>query len=399
MKLRNLEDLDQNGALKNKKVFLRLDLNVPIKNGKIKDDTRIQAALPTIKFLLERTSKLTLCSHLGRPKDRPEPEYSVEPVGVRLAELLKKEVAFVKDYLTESPAMLLDTLPANQIMLLENLRFNPGETKNDAVFSQKLAKGFNFYVNDAFGTVHRAHASVAGVAECFPPEHRAAGFLIHAEVNALNQLIEKPQSPFTVVMGGAKVSDKIAVLLHMMSLCNNLVIGGAMAYTFLKFRGIQVGKSTVEGDKMDLVESIYRAAEARKVKIFLPEDHVAGKEFVETTEAVNISEPAITDGLMGLDIGPKTAKIYSEVIKQSKTVFWNGPMGVFEWSAFSAGTMAIAKAMSECKGKTVIGGGDSVSAVNKSGVADKMTHISTGGGASLEYLEGQTLPGIKVLLG
>lgn len=397
MKLRKLEDLDKIGALKNKKVFLRLDLNVPIKKGKIQDDTRIQAALPTIKYILERTNKVAICSHLGRPKDKPEPEYSVEPVGMRLAELLKKEVCFVHDYGKESPALMLEKLTPNQFMLLENLRFYPGETKNDTAFSQNLARGFDCYVNDAFGTVHRAHASVAGVAECFPPEKRAAGFLIHTEVDALDKLIERPETPFTVVMGGAKVSDKIAVILNMLKLCNNLLIGGAMAYTFLKYRGVSIGKSTLEADKMDLVESIFRTAEARNVRIYLPQDHVAAKEFVETAQAVPVNAAAIPDGLMGLDIGPKTAQAYADVIKKSKTVFWNGPMGVFEWPAFAAGTTAVAKAMGECQGKTVIGGGDSVSAVNKAGVASKMFHISTGGGASLEYLEGQMLPGLKVL--
>lgn len=393
MQLRRLEDLDLTG----KKVFLRLDLNVPIKGGKIGDDTRIQAALPTIKYIMERASRLAICSHLGRPKGEADPALSLEPVGLRLGELLDTDVAFVTDYVNEPPVQVLNQLDKGQVMLLENLRFHPGETKNDYDFAHNLIEGFDIYVNDAFGTAHRAHASTVGAAEILKPEQRAAGFLIEKEIAALSEVLHRPKHPFTVVMGGSKVSDKISVILNLLERCNHLLIGGAMSYTFLQFRGHNVGNSRVEADKLDLVESIYRNAEARNVKIHLPVDHVCAKEFSESAEPVHVPEASIPDGLMGLDIGPETMKAYQEIIESSQTVLWNGPMGVFEWKAYAKGSMAIAHAMAVCTGKTVIGGGDSVSAVNKAGVADKMSHISTGGGASLEYLEGKILPGIKIL--
>jgi phosphoglycerate kinase len=393
MELRKLEDLDLN----NKKVFLRLDLNVPVKKGKIQDETRITEALPTIKYILERTSRLTIASHLGRPKDGGTPEDSLEPVGARLSELLNREVVLYADYTQEPSNQLLMSLGKNQIMLLENLRFHPGEEANDPDFARCLVDGYDFYVNDAFGTCHRAHASVSRAAELLAPERRAAGFLIQKEIKALAGIVTKPEAPFTVIMGGSKVSDKIAVILNLLNSCNHMLIGGAMAYTFLKFKGIDVGSSRVETDKLDLVATILKNAEARRVQIHLPVDHVCAKEFVETAEPVNVSSAAIPEGLMGLDIGPKTREEFSRVIRSSKTVLWNGPMGVFEWDKFAAGTMSIAAAMAEVHGKTIVGGGDSVSAVQKSGYANKMTHNSTGGGASLEFLEGKVLPGIKVL--
>ena len=393
MEIRKISDLD----LQNKKVFLRLDLNVPINDGKISDETRILAALPTIEHILSHTDHLCIASHLGRPKGKVIKSMSLEPVAHRLAELLDREVVFCADYENEPPIQVLDQIDRNQFLVLENLRFIPGETKNSREFSEILAKGFNVYINDAFGTAHREHASTYGVAELMEPEQRAAGFLIEKELNALGAILAEPIHPFTVVMGGSKVSDKIAVILNLLEKCNNLLIGGAMAYTFLKYRGFEVGDSRVEADKMDMVESIYRTAEARKVTIHLPVDHVCAAEFSEASPAKAIDAESIPAGLMGLDIGPKTAVIYSEVIAKSKTVLWNGPMGVFEWDAFSKGSLAVAQAMAACEGQTVIGGGDSVSAVNKAGVADKMTHISTGGGASLELLEGKVLPGIKIL--
>jgi phosphoglycerate kinase len=393
MQLRKIEDLELTG----KRVFLRLDLNVPIKNGTIQDETRIREALPTIRYILERTNKLTIASHLGRPKNGGSPADSLEPVGARMSEMLERDVVLYPDYTSESSVQLLNSLGKNQIMLLENLRFHSGEEANNVDFAHALVDSYDNYVNDAFGTCHRAHASVSAAAELLSPERRAAGFLIQKEVAALAGIVAKPEAPFTVIMGGSKVSDKISVILNLLNVCNHMLIGGAMAYTFLKFKGVNVGSSRVETDKMDLVETILRNAEARKVQIHLPTDHLCAKEFTDTAEAIAVSG-AMPPGLMGLDIGPETQKAYTRVIRDSKTVLWNGPMGVFEWEKFSTGTMAIAAAMAEVRGKTVVGGGDSVSAVQKSGFAAKMTHISTGGGASLEFLEGKMLPGIKVLL-
>jgi phosphoglycerate kinase len=395
MQLRKLEELD----LRNKKVFLRLDLNVPMKNGVIKDDTRIREAIPTIKYILEHTSKLAMCSHLGRPKKgQHSPDDSLEAVGARLAELLGREIVFCADYAVEPAIQVLNRLDPGQIMLLENLRYHDGEEKNDKDFARVLTEGFDCYVNDAFGTVHRAHASVAAAAEIFPPEKRAAGLLIQREIHALQSILSGTEAPFTVIMGGSKVSDKIGVIMNLLNHCHNLIIGGAMAYTFLKYKGIDVGKSRVEDDKMNLVETIIRTADKRRVMIHLPVDHVCAAEFSESAPAVEVSTESIPSGLMGLDIGPKSIAAFEGVIRRSRTILWNGPMGVFEWPAFAKGSMAVAHAMAENSGKTVIGGGDSVAAVNMAGVADKMTHISTGGGASLEFLEGKPLPGIKVLM-
>lgn len=394
MELRKLSDLD----LVNKKVLVRLDLNVPIKKGKITDDTRITAAIPTLKHILSKTHKVALMSHLGRPDGEVMPEYSLEPVGSRLAELLGCEVAFVRDYAEEPAEHVLNQLDKSQIILFENLRFHPGETKNDLDFARKLAHGFECYVNDAFGTLHRAHASVSAAAELFPPAKRAAGFLVEKEITVLSNLQKKPQAPFTVIMGGAKVSDKIGVVLNLMNHANYLLIGGAMAYTFLKYQGVDVGDSKVEADKMDLVASIYRNAEARKVEIILPEDHVCAERFDAQATPVEIPSKTIPRGLMGLDIGHRTAKRFTDIIALSKTVLWNGPMGVFEWEPFARGSLRVAEAMAKASGFTVIGGGDSVAAANKAGIAEKIDHISTGGGASLEFLEGKILPGVKVLL-
>ena len=394
MNLRTLQDLDFVG----KKVFLRLDLNVPLKNGVIKDDTRIREAIPTINYILERTNKVAIASHLGRPDGEVDLNYSLEPVGVRLAELLQRDVVFVNDYMTEPYDQVLGQLDPQQLVLLENLRFNAGETKNDLDFCLQLARGIDLYVNDAFGTAHRAHASTVGVADLIDPNRRAAGLLMEKEIQALGSILNHPEAPFTVIMGGAKVSDKIAVILSLLNRCNHLIIGGAMAYTFLKYKGHAVGSSKVEADRMDLVETIFRNAEARRVQIHLPIDHGCAAAFNEDAVREDIAERAIPAGLMGLDIGPKTVEAYGRVIRNSRTVFWNGPMGVFEWKAFAQGTMDIARAVAACEGRTVVGGGDSVSAANQAGVADKISHVSTGGGAALEFLEGRVLPGIKVLL-
>lgn len=394
MDFRKLSELD----LTQKKVLVRLDLNVPIKKGVITDDTRITSALPTLKYILERTHKVALMSHLGRPDGEVMPEYSLEPVGTRLAELLGCEVVFVKDYVEEPAEHVLNQLDRKQIILFENLRFHAGETKNDIEFARKLGQGFECYVNDAFGTLHRAHASVTSVAELFPPEKRAAGFLVEREISVLSTLQKKPQAPFTVIMGGSKVSDKIGVVLNLLNHANYLLIGGAMAYTFMKFKGIDVGSSRVEADKMDLVASIYRNAEARKVEILLPEDHICADRFAADATPVESPGKSIPQGLMGLDIGRRTIKRYADIIALSKTVLWNGPMGVFEFDNFSRGSLSVAEAMAKASAFTVIGGGDSVAAANKAGVAAKIDHISTGGGASLEFLEGQMLPGVRVLL-
>lgn len=394
MNLRKIDQLD----LANKKVLVRLDLNVPMEDGKIRDDTRIRAALPTIRHILEQTNQVVLMSHLGRPGGKEVPSMSLEAVGGRLAELLDRQVLFVQDYHQEPVEQMLASLDSNQLILLENLRFHGEETKNDREFSRMLSRGFDVFINDAFGTLHRAHASTVGVAECMKPEQRAAGLLVVKEIECLSRVASAPEAPFTVIMGGSKVSDKIGVTLNLLNHCNHLLIGGAMAYTFLKYRGIDVGDSRVEEDKLDLVESIYRNAETRRVEIHIPEDHVAAASFDKGADPVVVEAAAIPTGLMGLDIGPRTLEKYQKVIAGSRTVLWNGPMGVFEWDAFAGGTLGVARAMAECPGYSLIGGGDSVAAANKAGVAGKMSHISTGGGASLEYLEGKVLPGVKVLM-
>lgn len=395
MDLRQLEGVD----LKNKKVLVRLDLNVPLKDGVITDETRILKALPTLRYILEQTNKVAVMSHLGRPKGEVNSKYSLEVVGHRISQLLEKEVLFVEDFAEEPIEQIFAHMDPNQFILLENLRFDPKEKENDLNFSQHLAQGFDVYVNDAFGTVHRAHSSVVGVAEQFIAENRYAGFLISSEIDALSKVKNHPKAPFTVVMGGSKVSDKITVILNLMNVCNNILIGGAMAYTFLKYKGFEVGNSRVEEDKLDLVEKIYENAKIRKVQIHLPVDHIAAADFSENAEAVACNGENIPEGLMGLDIGPKTQKEYAKIIAESNTVLWNGPMGVFEWPQFANGSLAVAEAMaSNDRAYTVVGGGDSVSATNLAGVSEKMSHVSTGGGASLEYLEGKTLPGLKVLV-
>jgi phosphoglycerate kinase len=393
MKLRSIENLDLSG----RKVIVRLDLNAPLDGSEVSDDTRITAALPTVRHLMNAGAKVVLCSHLGRPKGKPEAKYSLKPVGQKLAELSGYEVMLVEDYDDNLVSATTTQLGKNQLILLENLRFYPGEEKNDPDFASALAKGFDYYIDDAFGAVHRAHASVVALAECFPPEKRAAGFLLQREVEALTKLLKNPEYPYVVIMGGSKVSDKIGVMLNLINACNTILVGGAMAYTFLKFLGKDVGNSRVEADKMDLVATIMRNAEARKVRIELPEDHVVAAEFSESAKAETIHAVDIPAGMMGLDIGPKTITKYSREILSAKTVLWNGPMGVFEWDQFANGTMSIANAVAKNPNKTLVGGGDSVAAINKAGLSDKIWHVSTGGGASLEFLEGLVLPGVKVL--
>lgn len=393
MKLKTIKDAELSG----KTVFLRLDLNVPLKDGTITDDTRIRAALPTLEYVLSQTNKVVISSHLGRPKGEYNADLSLAPVGERIADLLNVEVLLASDYEKEPIDSLVGQLGKGQIILLENLRFNPGETSNQREFVEKLIKGVDIYVNDAFGAAHRAQASTAGVPALLGSDKSFAGLLIEKEINALGGLLTGATAPFVVVMGGSKVSDKIEVILSLIERCNDILIGGAMAYTFLKFKGHDVGSSRVEADKLDLVDLIYRNAEQRGVRIHLPQDHVCASDFSENAEAVNIDSADISSGLMGLDIGPKTIENYSSLVKKAKTVLWNGPMGVFEWDKFASGSLAIAHAMAECEGNTVVGGGDSVAAANKAGVSEKMSHVSTGGGASLEFLEGKALPGLKPL--
>jgi phosphoglycerate kinase len=395
--LRTLTDLkftDYNRPV----VFLRLDLNVPLKNGVVTDETRITAALPTVRWLLDKGCRVVMCSHLGRPKGEGfEKEFSLAPVGEKLAAHLGKDVLLCADYLMDGFDRIIAQMDTNQLVLLENLRFHKQEQKGDREFAKALAKSMDFYVNDAFGTCHRADASMVAVAEEFPLERRAAGFLVQKEIQFLEGAFRNPQAPVTAIFGGAKVSDKIAILQKFTSIANNMIIGGAMAYTFLRYMGHKVGKSRVEEDKLSLVGEIFKAAEARKVKIILPVDHVCASEFAEGTMPVACAGADIPDNLMGLDIGPKTAALFADTIRASKVVVWNGPMGVFEWPEFADGSRKVAEALTQCPGATIVGGGDSAAAITAFGLAEKVSHVSTGGGASMELLEGKELPGIKVL--
>jgi len=396
-RLRTLMDLDFSG-FNRPLVFLRLDLNVPLKTGVVTDETRITAALPTINWLLEKGCRVVMCSHLGRPKGEGfEKEFSLSPVGEKLAAHLGKDVLLCGDYLMDGFDRIVQQLAPNQLVLLENLRFHKQEQKGDKDFAKVLAKGMDFYVNDAFGTCHRADASMVAVAEEFPLERRCAGLLVQKEIDFLEGAFRNPQAPVTAIFGGAKVSDKIAILQKFTSIANNMIIGGAMAYTFLRSMGHNVGKSRVEEDKLSLVGEILRAAEARKVKIILPVDHVCATEFAEGTMPITCNTADIPDNLMGLDIGPRSSAIFADAIRSSKVVVWNGPMGVFEWDAFATGSRSVAEALAQCEGSTIVGGGDSAAAIVAFGLADKVSHVSTGGGASMELLEGKELPGIRVL--
>lgn len=395
--LRKLKDLSF-GSDEPATVFLRLDLNVPLKSGVVQDDTRIRAALPTVRWLQEQNVRIVACSHLGRPEGIGfEQAYSLEPVGARLAELLGCEVVLLEDPLDTSADKVVSSLKTGQVVLLENLRFWKGEKKGDAEFAKSLGRFATHYVNDAFGTSHRADASVEAVAKLFPLKNRAAGLLIEKELAYLEGAFARPQPPVTAIFGGAKVSDKIDVLTKFTQIANHIIIGGAMSYTFLKYMGVSVGKSRVEEDKLALVETILQAAESRKVQIHLPVDHIAARTFAEDAEPITVETRAISDDLMGLDIGLKSREQYARVVAASRLVMWNGPMGVFEWPAFSRGTEAVARALAECSGTTIVGGGDSAAAVAHFGLEANVSHVSTGGGASLELLEGKKLPGIEVL--
>jgi phosphoglycerate kinase len=387
----NIADLDLDG----RRVLMRVDFNVPIREGAIDSDERIVAALPTIRHALRSGASVVLISHLGRPKGEVDPELSLRPVAACLAGHLGREVAFAGDCIGDEARAAVGDLSRGKVLLLENLRFHPGEKKPDEEpgFAESLAEHGDVYVNDAFGTAHRAHASMVAVAERF--ERRAAGFLLARELEYFGKALSEPALPFMTVLGGAKVSDKILVIEHLLDRVDRLIIGGAMAYTFLRARGIAVGDSRVEEDKLDLASSILDEAKAIGVELLLPTDHVCGRAFEEDTEHETFE--AIPDGWMGLDIGPLTARRYAAAIAEAGTVIWNGPMGVFEWPAFAEGTMALARACAESNALTIVGGGDSASAAKKSGLADRFDHISTGGGASLALLEGKTLPGVAVL--
>ena len=386
MKL-SITDLD----LKGQRVFIRVDFNVPLKNGTIGDDTRIKSSLPTIQYALEQGATVVLASHLGRPKGKVNAEMSLRPVADRLSALLGRPVAFAADCIGDQARNT-----AGDVVLLENLRFHPEEEKNDTAFAKALASLATRYVNDAFGAAHRAHASVEAITHLF--EHPAAGLLMEKELQYLGHALEKPERPFVAIIGGAKVSDKIDVIQNMLGKVDRLIIGGAMAYTFFKSRGVPVGKSLVEDDKLDEAKAIEADAKKRGVTLLLPTDHVvaARLDAAAAHEILAVGDAAIGDR-MGLDIGPATIAAYTAAIADAKTVVWNGPMGVFEIDAFAAGTNAVAQAVAAVKGTTIIGGGDSIAAVKKAGIADRITHISTGGGASLEFLGGQTLPGVAAL--
>lgn len=391
MNKKTIEDIDVRG----KKVLVRVDFNVPLdKEQNITDDTRIRAALPTIKYLLDNNAKVILMSHLGRPKGEFKPEFSLAPVAKRLEELLNTKVTMAEDVIGESAKAAVDALKEGEVVLLENVRFHKEETKNDPEFAKALASFGEIYVNDAFGTAHRAHASTEGVARYLPA---VAGYLIKKELEVMGKALSDPERPFVAILGGAKVSDKIGVIENLIDKVDTLIIGGGMAYTFFKARGYEIGDSLLEEDKIDLARSLEEKAKAKGVKLLLPVDNIIAKEFKADAEHKVVSSEEIPAGWQGLDIGPKSCELFGEEIKKAKTVVWNGPMGVFEMPAFAKGTEAIARYMSECQGTTIIGGGDSAAAVEQLGFADKMTHISTGGGASLEFLEGKELPGVAAL--
>lgn len=392
MNKKTIKDID----IKNKKVLVRCDFNVPMDDDKnIKDNTRIVAALPTIKYLLENNCSIILCSHLGRPKGEFNKDFSLKPIAKELEKQLGKTVIMAEDVIGKDAKEKANNLKNGEILLLENVRFHREETDNDPEFAKELASMAEIYVSDAFGAVHRAHASTAGVAKYLPA---VAGFLIEKELKFLGNAVSNPERPFVAILGGSKVSDKIGVIDNLLEKVDTLLIGGGMAYTFLKAQGYEIGNSICETDKIDLARELMKKAENKNVKMLLPIDTKVGKEFAENTESKTVSSTEIPEGWEGLDIGEKTIELYKEELKNAKTVVWNGPLGVFEFEQFAHGTNEIAKALSEINAITIIGGGDSASAIKKAGLADKVTHISTGGGASLEFLEGKKLPGIECLL-
>ncbi len=389
---KTVKDVD----VRSKRVLVRVDYNVPLDaQGNVSDDKRITASLPTINYLLEQGARIILCSHLGRPKGEVKKEFSLAPVAKRLKELLPNvNIYFASDCIGEEAQQKAAALKDGEILLLENLRFHKEEEKNDPEFAKKLASLAEIYVNDAFGTVHRAHASTAGVAAYLPA---VAGFLIGKELSIMGGALENPERPFVAILGGAKVADKIGVITNLLNKCDTLLIGGGMAYTFFKAMGYEIGDSLLDAESIDLAKQLMETAKEKGVKLLLPVDTVVAKAFAADAEHMTVASNAIPAGWQGLDIGEKTRELFAAEIKNAKTVIWNGPMGVFEFPEFAKGTEAVAKACAECGGTTIIGGGDSASAVKKLGYADKMTHISTGGGASLEFLEGKVLPGVAAL--
>jgi phosphoglycerate kinase len=389
---KTVKDID----VKGKRVICRCDFNVPMKEGVITDTNRITAALPTIKYLLENGASVILMSHLGRPKGEPKAEFTLKPVADKIAELLGQEVIFADADKVVDDAVRAQAgeLKPGQVMLLQNLRYRPEEEKNDPGFSKDLASLADIYVNDAFGTAHRAHASTAGVADYLPA---VSGFLIEKELQFLGEAVNDPKRPFVAVLGGSKVSDKIGVIENLIEKADTIIIGGGMAYTFVKAAGYPVGTSLCEEDKLDLANDLKKKADAKGVKLMLPVDTVIADKFAADAKSKVVDIKKIPEGWMGLDIGPKTAKQYADEVRKAGTVVWNGPMGVFEFEKFAEGTKAVAFAMAESEATTVVGGGDSASAMKQFGLEDKITHISTGGGASLEFLEGKVLPGVAVL--
>ena len=389
---KTVKDVD----VRSRRVLVRVDYNVPLDaQGNVSDDKRITASLPTINYLLEQGARIILCSHLGRPKGEVKKEFSLAPVAKRLKELLPGvNIYFASDCIGEEAERKAAALKDGEILLLENLRFHKEEEKNDPEFAKKLASLAEIYVNDAFGTVHRAHASTAGVAAYLPA---VAGFLIGKELSIMGGALENPERPFVAILGGAKVADKIGVITNLLNKCDTLLIGGGMAYTFFKAMGYEIGDSLLDAESIDLAKQLMETAKEKGVKLLLPVDTVVAKAFAADAEHMTVASNAIPAGWQGLDIGEKTRELFAAEIKNAKTVIWNGPMGVFDFPEFAKGTEAVAKACAECGGTTIIGGGDSASAVKKLGYADKMTHISTGGGASLEFLEGKVLPGVAAL--
>ncbi len=391
MKLRTVKDVD----LTNKRVLIRLDFNVPLQDGVVSDDTRIRSTLPTLNYILnQKGTSLVVMSHFGRPKGQKNPAFSMAPIAKRFEEILGRPVKLASDVIGEEVEREVKALKAGEVLLLENVRFYKEEEGNDPEFSKTLASYGDIYVNDAFGTAHRAHASTEGVSHYLPA---VAGFLIEKEVEFFAPLLENPAKPFVAIIGGSKVSSKIGVLESLVKTCDTIVIGGGMAYTFLKVKGHPIGKSLLEEDYFDVAKSFLAKADEMGVKVILPVDHLCAKKFSDEAEALLIDSVDIPDELIGMDIGPKTVALIVDAVKKAASVVWNGPMGVFEFDAFAKGTEAVAQAAAESSATTVVGGGDSVAAINKFGLVDKIDHVSTGGGASLEFLEGKQLPGIKAL--
>ena len=389
---KTIEDID----VKGKRVLARCDFNVPLMDGEITNDKRIVAALPTIKYLMEQGAKVILCSHLGRPKGEYKPEFSLAPVAKKLSEYLGTEVKLAEDpeVVGENAKKLAAELKDGEVMLLENVRYRKEETKNDENFSKELASLADVFVNDAFGTAHRAHCSTTGVAAYLPA---VCGYLIQKEIKFMGGALANPKRPLVAILGGAKVSDKIGVISNLIDKCDTIIIGGGMAYTFMKYLGHSIGDSLLEADWVEKAGQMMADAKEKGVNFLIPVDNKVGKEYDANTEAMIVNSDEIPDGWMGLDIGPKSMELFVDAVKGAGTVIWNGPMGVSEWENFAAGTIAVANAVAESGAVSIIGGGDSVAAVTKLGFADKMSHISTGGGASLEFLEGKELPGIAAL--